>query len=38
MKNKQIIELLGPNWEKFSEIILKYHKEINKVINVYVKY
>lgn len=30
MKNKQIIELLGPNWEKFSEIILKYHKEINK--------
>ena len=30
MKNKQIIELLGPDWEKFSEIILKYHKEINK--------
>lgn len=33
MKNEQVIELLGPDWEKFSEIILKYHKEINKEID-----
>ena len=30
MKKEQVIELLGPDWEKFSEIILKYHKEIKK--------
>ena len=29
MKNEQAIELLGPDWEKVSEIILKYHEEIN---------
>ena len=28
MKNEQIIEILGPDWEKATEIILKYHKEI----------
>lgn len=28
MKNKQVIEILGPDWEKATEIILKYHKEI----------
>lgn len=33
MKKEQIIELLGPDWEKFSEIILKYHKEINKELD-----
>lgn len=33
MKNEQVIELLGPDWEKFSEIILKYHKEINKELD-----
>lgn len=33
MKNEQVIELLGPDWEKFSEIILKYHKEINKEVD-----
>lgn len=30
MKNEQVIEILGPDWEKAIEIILKYHKEINK--------
>jgi hypothetical protein len=33
MKKEQIIELLGPDWEKFSEIILKYHKEINNELD-----
>ena len=33
MKKEQVIELLGPDWEKFSEIILKYHKEINKELD-----
>lgn len=28
MKNEQVIEILGPDWEKATEIILKYHKEI----------
>lgn len=28
MKKEQVIELLGPDWEKVIEIILKYHKEI----------
>lgn len=30
MRNEQVIEILGPDWEKFSEVILKYHKDINK--------
>ena len=33
MKKEQVIGLLGPDWEKFSEIILKYHKEINKELD-----
>ena len=33
MKNEQEIELLGPDWEKVSEIILKYHEEINNVLD-----
>lgn len=33
MKKEQVIGLLGPDWEKFSEIILKYHKEINKEVD-----
>lgn len=33
MKNEQVIELLGPDWERFSEIILKYNKEINKELD-----
>lgn len=33
MKNEQVIEILGPDWEKASEIILKYHKEINKELD-----
>lgn len=33
MKKEQVIEILGPDWEKFSEIILKYHKEINKELD-----
>lgn len=33
MKKEQVIELLGPDWEKFSEIILKYHKEINNELD-----
>lgn len=33
MKNEQIIEILGPDWEKASEIILEYHKEINKELD-----
>lgn len=28
MKKEQVIELLGPDWEKVIEIILEYHKEI----------
>ena len=28
MKNEQVIEILGPDWEKAIEIILEYHKEI----------
>ena len=28
MKKEQVIELLGPDWEKAIEIILEYHKEI----------
>ena len=31
MKKEQVIELLGPDWEKVSEIILKYHEEINNL-------
>ena len=33
MKNEQVIELLGPDWEKVSEIILKYHEEINNELD-----
>lgn len=33
MKNEQTIELLGPDWEKVSEIILKYHEEINNELD-----
>lgn len=33
MKNEQEIELLGPDWEKVSEIILKYHEEINNELD-----
>ena len=33
MKNEQVIELLGPDWERSSEIILKYNKEINKELD-----
>ncbi|WP_314407043.1 helix-hairpin-helix domain-containing protein [uncultured Gemella sp.] len=33
MKNEQAIELLGPDWEKVSEIILKYHEEINNELD-----
>ena len=33
MRKEQVIEILGPDWEKASEIILKYHKEINKELD-----
>ena len=33
MKKEQVIEILGPDWEQFSEVILKYHKEINKELD-----
>lgn len=33
MKKEQVIELLGPDWEKASEIILKYHKEITNELD-----
>ena len=33
MKKEQVIELLGPDWEKVSEIILEYHKEINNELD-----
>ena len=33
MKNEQAIELLGPDWEKVSEIISKYHEEINNELD-----
>ena len=32
MKKEQVIELLGPDWEKVIEIILEYHKEIKNEI------
>ena len=33
MKKEQVIELLGPDWERSSEIILKYNKEINRELD-----